>query len=160
MKFGDVFARITSNFAKPIFKIKTIFFQKKIKKSASDRHSDVIIDTKKHKLMAKCTIQVQTRDLRFRISSNFAKLIFKMSITMFVQNECKNLLLTVTVTSSFTSKMTKSVVKCIIQVQIRDLIVRITSNFGSITLHTKLIDSWKTVHQILFLTTAVTSLFT
>ena len=40
--------------------------------------------------MAKCTIQVQTRDLRFRISSNFAKLIFKMSITIFVQNKCKN----------------------------------------------------------------------
>ena len=91
---------------------------------------------------------------------NFAKLIFKMSITIFVQNKCKNRLLTATVTSSFTSKMTKSVVKCIIQVQTRDLIVRITSNFGSITLHTKLIDSWKTVHQILFLTTAVTSLFT
>ena len=110
--------------------------------------------------MAKCTIQVQTQDLRFRISSNFAKLIFKMSITIFVQNKCKNRLLTATVTSSFTSKMTKPVVKCIIQVQTRDLIVRITSNFGSITLHTKLIDSWKTVHQILFLTTAVTSLFT
>ena len=110
--------------------------------------------------MAKCTIQVQTRDLRFRISSNFAKLIFKMSITIFVQNKCKNRLLTATVTSSSTSKMTKSVVKCIIQVQTRDLIVRITSNFGSITLHTKLIDSWKTAHQILFLTTAVTSLFT
>ena len=78
-----------------------------------------------------------------------------MSITIFVQNKCKNRLLTATVTSSSTSKMTKSVVKCIIQVQTRDLIVRITSNFGSITLHTKLIDSWKTAHQILFLTTAV-----
>ena len=82
-----------------------------------------------------------------------------MSITIFVQNKCKNRLLTATVTSSSTSKMTKSVVKCIIQVQTRDLIVRITSNFGSITLHTKLIDSWKTAHQILFLTTTVTSLF-
>ena len=110
--------------------------------------------------MAKCTIQVQTQDIRFRISSNFAKLIFKMKIIIFFQKKCKNRLLTATVTSLFTSKMTKSVVKCIIQVQTRDLIVRITSNFGSITLHTKLIDSWKTVHQILFLTTAVTSLFT
>ena len=50
--------------------------------------------------------------------------------------------------------------KCTVQVQTRDLLTRITSNFGNMVSHWKDIKKSNKIHQIRFLTAAVTSLLT